>query len=73
MASTVQRVPAPHKWTKATLEQLNATFDSHTVIIDFNPPVFIPPEVQARMTLPQLAFIFNSNLLPSHRQGRRRI
>ena len=52
MASAVHRLPAPHKWTKATLDQLNATFDSHAVINDFNPPVFIPPEVQARMTPP---------------------
>ena len=44
------RPPSPHKWTKSNLDELNATFDSYTVIKDFNPPVFIPPEVQERMT-----------------------
>jgi len=67
-----RRPPPPHKWTKRDLDELNATFDSRTVIKDFNPPVFIPTDVQARMTLPPL-FVFNSNLSPSYRQGRQGI
>ena len=52
MAPAAHRPPSPHKWTKRNLDELNATFDSHRVIKDFNPPVFIPHEVQARMTPP---------------------
>ena len=51
MAPAAHRPPSPHKWTKSNLDELNATFDSHRVIRDFSPPVLIPPEVQARMTL----------------------
>ena len=54
MALVANRPPPPHKWTKRNLDELNATFNSHTVIKEFNPPVYIPPEVQERMTLHQL-------------------
>ena len=72
IASEARRPLAPHRWTKSNLNELNAAFDSHRVIKDFNPPVFIPPEVEARMTLPQ-PFVTISNVSCSHREGSQRI
>lgn len=51
MTSAAPRPPPPSKWAQRNLDELNATFDSHKVIRDFKPPVFIPPKVQVGMAL----------------------